>query len=297
MCQVIDDHLINIRPMPEADPGKGTPEGMYILQRLPEGTIKPMPFVEGARRSLEKLCSDMDKSFRRMSPEAANEWQSFLAEAPDTDDANDWVARHPLLVPLSDILCARTLPRAPLQQAGAARLYNHRSRISEPLDSVNWSRRGQKRARGDPAAHGSSRVIQGPAGVIRSVPIDYMNTAAGRRAGATVASESDSDSGDECKSEDSEEQRAKFVSAPRPTRGPSLKYFEKIGRRFIDEEEDDQRYRIVDVCVSEAYPGLFFKYVADDVDEDPSDHDDYEYTSCKEIMSGKWAKWINDVRK
>ena len=117
-CGVTVDKLINIAPLPKADPATGVPEGMYLLQRLPVGIIKPVPFYQGARGDLEKLVKTMQQTYSRVSPQVVDQWTAFLAEAPDTDDAEDWVARHPLRIPLLNSLFSGTAPVA--QPAAAA---------------------------------------------------------------------------------------------------------------------------------------------------------------------------------
>ena len=277
-----------------------------MLQRLPVGLIKPVPFYPGSRSELERLVKHMQQTYSRVSPQVADQWTSFLAEAPDTDDAEDWVARHPLRIPLFNLLFSGA---APSVQPTVAVPLGSRDRVSEPCDSVNWGRRGVKRKKGDPAGKASSQIIQGPAGVLRSVPLDWVDTAVGRKACAPPKQAASSkqpnprkkidccshDSiNDSCDDDSDCEDVGEYKSAVPATRGPAVRYFQAIGSLF-DDEEDGNRYCIVDVCTSNEYDGLFFKYIQNEIFASGSANPgDYDYTPCSELMNAGWAQWIDE---
>ena len=234
-----------------------------------------------------------------------DQWTAFLAEAPDTDDAEDWVARHPLRIPLLNLLFSGTAPVA--QPAAAATPLKKRDRVSEPLDSVNWSRCGVKRRKGDPAEKASSRVIQGPAGVTQSIPIDWVDTAVGRKAVAPPKQPAPPKkpaprkqvgccSDESCGGDSDCDDLIEYESAVRVTRGASARFFQRIGSQFYDKDER-KSFRIVDVCSSNKFGGHFFKYIIlSDITADSVDPDDYEYTPCQELMKAEWKEWVEEER-
>ena len=98
-----DEALINIRPFPEASADGPVPEGMYILQRMPTGVIKPDAFVQGSREHLLKVTDRIKAIYGRGAPSVCSDWVSFMSQAPDTDDVQDWLKTNQFRVPLFDI--------------------------------------------------------------------------------------------------------------------------------------------------------------------------------------------------
>ena len=130
---------------------------------MPHGIIIPEEFVPGSRSHLEKVVKKMTQLYSRPAPKVVSDWNEFLDKAPATDDVIEYVKEHPMHIPLFDIIFSSSAPvnlilePEPLQERG---------RVSEPLDSVNWSRRGVKRKRRDPALKNSTQIISGPPGII-----------------------------------------------------------------------------------------------------------------------------------
>ena len=60
---------------PEADSTRNLPEGMYLLQRFPQDVLRPEPFVQGSRSSLEatfkRIQSHYAPAERRRGQDAA----------------------------------------------------------------------------------------------------------------------------------------------------------------------------------------------------------------------------------
>jgi hypothetical protein len=142
-----------------------TPEGMYLLKEMPTGDILPEDFVIGSRIHLEKVVKKMSQLYSRIAPAVVTQWNAFLTRAPVSDDAMEYVREHPLHIPFFDTVFSSSAPASITEVPEPLQLHSL-SRVSVPLDSVNWSRRGVKRKRRDPAAKNSSQIIKGPPGIL-----------------------------------------------------------------------------------------------------------------------------------
>jgi hypothetical protein len=270
-CRMIDDCLQNIRDMPEADPANNIPEGMYILKHFPTGEILPEAFEEGSRIHLEKLTAKMVKSYSVNCPPIAEEWKDFCENiAPQSDDVNEYVKEHPLIIPFKDQLMASVTK---LQVTNNVQ-YSSRSRVSKALPSVQWSRRGAKRQQNDLSSRQASTIIKGPAGISSSCPIDlHIDT-------CDVQEENDEEEESEEESEVDE-----YVVVKCPTRGKNMVKWCYIGCRFRD-EEDKKIYRIQNV--SKYGRDLVYAYSLDG-----GDIEDVEYSGCDELISEEWSQWLD----
>ena len=106
----------------------------------------------------------MTQLYTRPPPKVASDWNEFLAKAPATDDAMKYVKEDPMHIPLFDTIFSFS---APVNLILEPEPLQGRSRVSEPLDSVNRSRRrGVKRKHRDPAAKNSTQIISGPSSII-----------------------------------------------------------------------------------------------------------------------------------
>ena len=81
-----------------------------VLTRLPPGhttrrRITVDPFTAGARAYTVACADKMERSYLDEKPELAAEWVEFLDEAvPQSDNAIDNIAKHPLPIPFQDVL-------------------------------------------------------------------------------------------------------------------------------------------------------------------------------------------------
>jgi len=77
------------------------PAGMYLLQNgIPKGKPNPASFVEGSRKELDETVGKMKNVFEKTNQLAVNEWIEFAALAPESDNVDDYVKKHPLDLPL-----------------------------------------------------------------------------------------------------------------------------------------------------------------------------------------------------
>ena len=153
------------------------PAGMFVLQRFPTGELLPEPFVEGSRATLEHVTKRVishfspitksnnqpvqplvGSSIRRYGDLIVAEWTNFTDNiAPVSDDAAEYCRENPFHVPLLDVLfgdaCATSLFTQPAAKSVVP------VTDTRATDSVNWSRRGQKRSKGDPAQNSSRETI------------------------------------------------------------------------------------------------------------------------------------------
>jgi hypothetical protein len=72
-----------------------------ILKSFPTGVIQPQPFVEGSRQKLEKVAAAVKMRHGHDFPGAALQWDEFLANAPQSDDADEYVRNNPLFIPFA----------------------------------------------------------------------------------------------------------------------------------------------------------------------------------------------------
>lgn len=74
------------------------------LFKLPSGNLRPQPFVEGSRLIFEKVAAAVKAKHGLDFPGVVLSWNSFLANAPQTDVAEDYVQVHPLYIPFKEKL-------------------------------------------------------------------------------------------------------------------------------------------------------------------------------------------------
>jgi hypothetical protein len=72
-----------------------------ILKCFPTGHLSPQPFIEGSRAKLEKVAAAVKLKHGHDFPGAVVQWDEFLANAPQSDDADEYVKEHPLYVPFT----------------------------------------------------------------------------------------------------------------------------------------------------------------------------------------------------
>jgi hypothetical protein len=140
--------------------------------------------VQGSRALLEEVTNKVVDAFQTsVGDEVRKEWLHFLHHiAPQSDDVREYLADHPMVIPLQDELFlgsnvdhgVTVPPRARKKRTTA--VPNPRSRKSEVLDYVQWGRRGKKKDNKDPAMHLPNIVVGGPASVSYSTPIYCAQT-------------------------------------------------------------------------------------------------------------------------
>ena len=162
---------VQVQWFPEAT--ETAPAGMYLLQSIPTGEIKPEAFIEKSRAELDRIVSRVQHQFtpghnRVGVPPTANnlchgdaivaEWIDFATNiAPASDDADEYCTLIPLYIPLLHELftCDNVvIPRHLATQCKIPSIPQVRA-----LDSVNWGRRNVPRNKNDPAKHTSRNPI------------------------------------------------------------------------------------------------------------------------------------------
>jgi hypothetical protein len=156
---------------------------MFLLQRFPDGELKPEGFIEGSRAMLEDVTTKMVEAYQSDAGKAvAKEWIKFRDQvAPQSDSVTEHIKQHPehWHIPLRDVLFSdaacvtgKDIPaRVRKLRSSAKKAPPGRDRESKQLDSVCWTRRGVQKSRGDPALHFPNEVVRGPPGVNFSVPV------------------------------------------------------------------------------------------------------------------------------
>jgi hypothetical protein len=71
-----------------------------VLRCYPTGKFSPQPFVEGSREQLEKVAAAVRQKYGLSFPGAVEGWRHFLDEAPQSDNVEEYIAKHPLYIPL-----------------------------------------------------------------------------------------------------------------------------------------------------------------------------------------------------
>jgi hypothetical protein len=75
-----------------------------ILREFPTGDLNPQPFVDGARRKMEKVAAAVRLKHGMDFPGAVVQWDAFLAMAPQSDDVFEFIADNPLYIPFKEEL-------------------------------------------------------------------------------------------------------------------------------------------------------------------------------------------------
>jgi hypothetical protein len=138
---------------PKAVAVRGTevsPEGMFILQDLPQDSILPEPFIKNSHAQLQKTYNEVLKTYGAAAfQHYITEWELFAALCPQTDDAQEYCGQHPLYVPFKQDLfpdqCVDVHTEVP------AHIRQPRKETSVVLKfsttaSVKWGNRGQPTA-------------------------------------------------------------------------------------------------------------------------------------------------------
>ena len=102
-------HLTGLEPMcidvttyPLEDKEAGTPAGLSLLQSLPSGTLKPAAFVQGSTAVLRGVLISIEKHFKVRKPHIVKDWKQWISTvAPASDDAGEYILKHPLYIPLA----------------------------------------------------------------------------------------------------------------------------------------------------------------------------------------------------
>ena len=262
---------VQVRCIPAAS--ESEPAGMYLLQRIPEGEIRPETFVDNARAELDRIVSRVQHQFtpghtRLGVPPTVNnlchgdaivaEWIDFATNiAPVTDDANEYCTLSPLYIPLLKELFT----------CNAVVIPSHFAMCCEPpsiaqvkvLDSVKWSRRDVAHKRNDPAIHASRKSINGD---------DNEN----KRCKQSNISSSD----------DSDEDVYDYRKLSRLEKSQNCALFDFIDRKFhdVDVDDDDRSVSegvVVDVVMEKFDSTICFEYSLSneqvEFDDNEKDHD------------------------
>lgn len=93
--------------------------GTWLLRAVPNRTIKPAPFVNGSRNSLEKFLEKFKNDFQFSQPACVAEWEDFASQCPLSDDSQLWESK--MYVPFSGVLFSTSLPVAFNRESTIAR--------------------------------------------------------------------------------------------------------------------------------------------------------------------------------
>lgn len=122
-----------------------THEGMYVLTKLPHGQLRPVAFVPGSRAGLEEVLVSVQKHFKYKRADYVVAWEDFCANAPLSDDVDEYCISKPLYVPFNDVLFT-----ACNADNGQPRIFQERIIEKDPdgiksksLDSAHWNNRGE----------------------------------------------------------------------------------------------------------------------------------------------------------
>ena len=74
-----------------------------LPDELPTGKLSPVPFIEGFRASLEEIMAAVELKYH-MNACAVLQWREFLQAAPQNDNVEDYIANHPMHIPLAQAL-------------------------------------------------------------------------------------------------------------------------------------------------------------------------------------------------
>ena len=89
-------------PLPSEDEAP-----LCILKAIPGAgrTIEVDPFIAGSRQFAEACCDKMERTYLDKKPEVAAEWRKWKDEViPQSDNATDYIAEHPLYIPFLERL-------------------------------------------------------------------------------------------------------------------------------------------------------------------------------------------------
>jgi hypothetical protein len=78
----------------------GIPAGFSILIGEPNGSIRPLGFVEGSCAALEAVVNEVRSQWGSMGNLYVQQWEEFLNEAPSSDDVLVFVKERGLHIPL-----------------------------------------------------------------------------------------------------------------------------------------------------------------------------------------------------
>jgi len=93
---------VDVVTYPTADEADGKPNGMSLLTSLPSGPLKPAQFVKDSRVMLDEVLRSIIKHFAKNKPQVVAEWKEWgTNEAPKNDDAGEYCAAHPLVIPFA----------------------------------------------------------------------------------------------------------------------------------------------------------------------------------------------------
>jgi hypothetical protein len=71
-----------------------------ILKCFPFGEFKPQPFVEGAVAKMKKTAELVKRKFGKFDA-VVSQWNDFLDNAPQSDNVDEYIRRHPLYIPFA----------------------------------------------------------------------------------------------------------------------------------------------------------------------------------------------------
>ena len=157
-CKFEDVEVVS-RAQPEPTPQNNMVEGLYCLQSIPTGTLKPVPFEPDGRKLLDVVFKRVQDVWGDTQPDVIKDWQNWVDNVvPQSDDVTEFIAAkpHEYRIPLLDSLFADDDPELrralPVQQIRRRRAYRATA-------SVNWTNRGNKRANHDSAINSALEQI------------------------------------------------------------------------------------------------------------------------------------------
>jgi hypothetical protein len=326
--EVIDVGFIPVRTKISLFPGPHE-NGLHYLRGMPTGQLEPEAFNPGSNKLLCDVIAKVEQQYETSMPEVVSQWKEFARDVlPDTDDAFQHVANHPMEVPFRNQLFngSGIDVKRYLTQRKSGKCSSHKTgslfpeRLAMSTASVTWERNGERGEDGDmkpyKSIRRSTRVEEG------ARPLNSCEKSIGEQGwssdestGSEEGEEFDAESS-ELDDEDLDDNR--WLTVRRNTSvaryGTGAAYVGKTFSRKIPKNEW-RAYGIVDVDKwsfgkvvsvvknpSIAEGSLHFKFYNhhSHIKGLPANDEEYSYDECIKMMStakkGKY-QWVREEKR
>ena len=253
----------SVRWFPQAS--TTAPEGMYLLQSLPTGNILPEAFIPDSRKIVDDVVKKVTSTYtpgatNRANPESkrnychkiVDEWQDFARSiAPASNCAAEYCVTHPLYIPLFKELFGSIDENTTRE--------NQCRDNDIPVDvlfqdSVQWSRRGNRRPSKHPANFGPTLELSKTNQSNKGESCTKKNPSDGSNCGGSDSSDCDSEDDKCCYTALTQRQRNAHDNM-------IAKY---CGKTFKDTDDDDSSCHysgvVVDVILGKKSNTLCFSF-------------------------------------
>ena len=280
--------LVESKREPQYDPRypKYPIGGLCILTGLPSGKLQPAAFVEGSRAELVQARDAIAAKFIKSKPEIVDQWDQWLAIAPQDDDVQRYVAEHGMFVPFSNELFGGKENVDLTQYIPAVIRGNREMKRAVANPSVQW--RGNKKHDMKPL-----RMLGDKVNTTENPDEKTCESLHNIR----VDNEYIIENIDTCT--DTEGVSYEYIvvkESDSTAKSIPKKFFDYIGRHFKD-TEDNIDFKISDVCIEINGGVIYFMYYNFDKfgNRKPRGKFQYEYTPCDEIMSSTVFDFCEDI--